>query len=818
MKTSKNKFFLLLLILVMQQARVSAQASCQHVKAAQNTASLYYSPENLRSDTFDILKYTINLDITDYTNKVIKGNTVVRFAPKMNGQNRIRLDLLKLTLDSVKMGSTMLTTTYNDTVVKVNLPGTYNTTDTLNLTVYYHGTPQIDPSFGGFYFSGTYAYNIGVGFDAAPHNFGRVWYPCFDNFVEKSIYEFNITTDTTKSAYCNGQLMSDVKAGGKRTRQWVMNKQISGYLASVAVADYTQVNWSTPALSGTVPIVLAARPSDTTTLKNDFVNLKNAFAGFENYYGPYVWNRVGYVVVPFTAGAMEHATNIAYPASFLPTGTAYEADIMAHELSHHWWGDLMTCETQEDMWLNEGMATYSQYLFKEWKYGAQQYIDNVKSVHESAIHYFNFQEYGYRAISGIPHNYTYGNHVYQKGADVAHTLRTYMGDAAFFAGLKYALVQKSYKNMNSAEFKALLETSSGQNLSDFFTNWVFNGGWPHFSIDSTSFVSTGGGNYKANVSLKQKLTGTTTIYNNVPLEVSFYNSNWSRTVKTFTMSGANQSFTTSLSFQPVYTAINVDSRISDAISSEYKTIKTTSTPSYTLAKVTLTVSSAGADSSLIRVEHNHTHPDPVKSSAVNYKLSNQHYWKVDGILSPGFLSKIRFNFDGNPIPSSVPSSPGPYVYLDTCLTLNGCDSLVILYRKNAASDWHEVYSYTKFKYPGYGRYGFITVDTLKLGEYTFANKNGFNSTAGIKANEKIVSAMGLYPNPSSGITTLKMEGYTPVGNEMAEVRSAEGKLMMSVPVRTKETQIDCSSLPKGVYFVTVTLRGKIISGGKLALQ
>ena len=154
----------------------------------------------------------------------------------------------------------------------------------------------------------------------------------------------------------------------KRTRKWVLNEEIPTYLASVAVARYRQVNWSINALDGTKPITLVSAGTDTTAMKNGFVNLKDCINGFENYYGPYKWNRFGYCLVPFNSGAMEHATNIAYPRA-VAGNLAYEAELMAHELSHHWWGDLVTCETQEDMWINEGMATFSSYMFLEWKYG-----------------------------------------------------------------------------------------------------------------------------------------------------------------------------------------------------------------------------------------------------------------------------------------------------------------------------------------------------------------------------------------------------------------------------------------------------------------
>jgi hypothetical protein len=97
----------------------------------------------------------------------------------------------------------------------------------------------------------------------------------------------------------------------------------------------------------------------------------------------------------------------------------------------------------------------------------RRYLAEVKTEHDEIVKYIHLREKGFRAISGIPHQYTYGDHVYKKGADVAHTLRSYMGDTAFFNGLKYVMQQKAYKSMNSVEFRDLLQTSSGQNLVIF---------------------------------------------------------------------------------------------------------------------------------------------------------------------------------------------------------------------------------------------------------------------------------------------------------------------------------------------------------------
>jgi Peptidase family M1 domain/Secretion system C-terminal sorting domain/Peptidase M1 N-terminal domain len=800
----KNYQLQLVIALLVLGFKNNAQViNCQgHKQASASSAPIYNSPENLRSDTIDVLKYTINLDITDFTNQKIKGNTIIRFAPKLNGQSKLRLDLLKMQIDSVKQNTSLLTYTYNDTLLKVNLLTALTTTDTVSVTVYYQGSPQGDPAgWGGFSFSGNYAYNLGVGFGAKPHNYGRVWFPCFDNFVEKSKYEFSIITDTAKTSFCNGQLISDIKVGSKRTRNWILNKEIPSYLASVAVADYTQVNWTINAANGILPVVLAARKVDTIGLKTGFVHLPDAVLGFENYYGPYVWNRVGYCLVPFNSGAMEHATNISYPQA--ATSITYESQLMAHELSHHWWGDLMTCETQEDMWLNEGMASYSERLFLEWTYNYARYIAEVKQVHDDNIRYVHLKEKGFRAISGVPHAYTYGDHVYRKGADVAHTLRTYMGDVAFFNGLKYVIQQKAYKNMNSIEFRDLLQTSSGQSLTDFFTNWVFNAGWPHFSIDSVKTTGTSAP-YTSVVYVKQKLHGTSVLYNNVPLELTFLNTAWTKEIKSIVMSGATKSFTMQTNVLPKFVGMNVDSKISDATSSEFKTIKTATTISYALGKTTLIVSNKGLDSSYIRVEHNIVKPDPVKNNINNFRLNSQHYWKIDGVMTSGFASKIRFNYDGN-------KNTSGNSYMDTCLTTINGDSIILLYRKNAADDWKEVRNYTKFKLSS--KTGFFTTDSFKLGEYVFANGKS-SVLVGLNEKKNLNTQLELYPNPATSELTVLLANYKINPAMSIEIVDMQGKLIKRISNLSNENTININDLSKATYVLSIVDKDKHVISKK----
>ncbi|MDQ3190534.1 MAG: M1 family metallopeptidase, partial [Bacteroidota bacterium] len=368
-----------------QESKMNAAFSCKHLKQQAlekpiNKPSYSLRANNERSDTIDILNYTINLDITDFTNQIINGNCEIKFTPKINNINSISLDLLQLTVDSITLNNALLNYVYNDTLLIVNFNSPLNSSDTSSVTVYYRGTPQGDASgWGGFYFQNGYAFNLGVGFAADPHNYGRVWFPCFDNFVERSTYEFNILTSNNKKAICNGELTSEVTIGQDSiVRTWKMQEEIPTYLACVAVANYAIVNKNHIGVNGNIPIMLAALPGDTTNLKNSFANLGNAIDAFEQGYGPYLWNKVGYSLVPFSSGAMEHATNIAYPRATATGSLAYET-LMAHELAHHWWGDLVTCETAEDMWINEGMASYSEQLFTQYVYGQSAYLNSVKS-------------------------------------------------------------------------------------------------------------------------------------------------------------------------------------------------------------------------------------------------------------------------------------------------------------------------------------------------------------------------------------------------------------------------------------------------------
>jgi len=813
----RSYFSALLLFIPFFCSAQSEQETKQRMHAHERALSndLQVQASNMRSDTIDILNYNISLNITDFTTNVIKGNTVVKFTPKMNGINRLNLDLLMLTIDSVEIGGSNLTYSYNDTLLGVNLPAACNVNDTVLLKVSYHGTPQGDPSgWGGFYFQSGYAYNLGVGFGALPHTYGRVWFPCFDNFVERTSYEFNITTNGGKVAYCNGALASDTTdAGGLRTRRWVMNQQIPSYLASVSVAAYAQINQTYNGMTGTVPIIIAAVPADTAAVKSSFVNLPVALSAFENHFGPYMWNRVGYCMVPFNSGAMEHATNISYPKA-TATGSLTYQNLYAHELSHHWFGDLATCRTAEDMWLNEGWAHYCEFLFYEALNGYASYLSAVRNNHEDVLHFAHNKEGGYLTLSNIPQTYTYGDHVYNKGADIAHTLRGYLGDSLFFYSVRTYLAQNNYKDVSSADFMNALTAASGVDLSDFFNDWVNSPGYPHFSIDSVQSVPAGGGNYNVTVFVKQKLTGAPHYYNNVPLEMTFKAADWTQQTQSFVMSGPNASFSFSVPFDPAFTALNMSEKISHAVAPDFKTLKTIGNSTFANAKFTINVLGI-ADSAFVRVEHNYTAPDAFHNCCVPYRISPNRYWKVDGILPATFYAKATVNYDGRTTAFSN------YYWLDNLLNITSEDSLVLLYRRNAADDWHEYPYYTKNVVGSVtDRRGTVTIDSLQLGEYTFG-MHDYLATGITDHAVNTANGINIFPNPSKTYLTVDLSNVKKeILNSSVVVTDVAGRIVHSEKLSDQQEslKLNTAELRNGIYFITIKSTAKNIARSRFIVS
>jgi aminopeptidase N len=778
------------IFLFLQSALVHAQNhSCQSAKRhvplrGGGSAS---DPANMRSDTLDVLHYDISINMRAMASAQISAVCRVDLVSLMDNVASIHLDLKALQVDSVYgvSGSLAFAQGGESLWIQPELP--LQTGDTLQVWVAYHGQPAQDASWGGFYFSSGYAYNLGVGFDAVPHNFGRVWFPCFDNFVERSTYSFHVLTTEIKSAYCSG-IREGVEVIGQDSilTHWRLDQVIPTYLAGIAAASYAHAElYYTSTEGNEIPMWLIAAPADTTNMKNSFTHLDEAMASFENRFGPYRWSKVGFSAVPFNAGAMEHATNIAYPRSTLDGTTAYET-LMAHELSHHWWGDLVTCETAGDMWLNEGWASFCEMVFTEALYGSQAYTEAVRDNHKDVLLNAHRNDGGRYAVSGVPLNITYGDHVYNKGADIARTLRSYMGDDDFFEACRAWMSDRSFQHARSPDLRDFFQDYTEANLTYFFGQWFFVPGFPEFLIHS--FTNMGADMW--DVHIKQFSHYNSLLMQEVPLDVTFFDAELNRTSVQVIANGANSFETVQLpnGFEPVHACLDPSDKLALAVLAEERTIDNNGPNDCDYAEMDIVVSDLpDGDSVFVRVENHWAQADESLVQG-DYYISPDRWWNVFRSGDTGTLA-ATIRYYGDSVQSRY-FDPLFFEYLET-FGYNE-DSIVLLHRTNPIQPWSLFSDYELITTPSIDNWqGRIKIGNLLSGQYTWAVPN-----SPLLHPEVVSDEIKIYT--SSG----KLHGYGLDALGTVAITDNSGRTVYSADCEYQFT-IDTVSWATGIYHLHI---------------
>jgi aminopeptidase N len=735
-------------------------------------------PGDSRADSLAIPHIHLSLDLSNLPGQVLRGKATLYVVPKMGGIAEGRFDLRALTIDSVKVNQQ--TTGFSlapNHQFKVPFPN-YILGDTLALEVYYGGQPVNDPAFGGFYFLQGYAYNIGVSLQEVPHNFAKTWYPCLDNFQTRSTYTTDIITQPQHRAFAGGVWTGTTSLpGGLLQYHYQLNQPIPPYLMSVAVTDYALVQSAVQSINGqTIPIELAARPADTTNFKLSAVNLAAGFQIFEQMFGAYAWDRVGYVLLPVTAGAMEHATNIAYPR-VLANGSLGAEDVLIHELAHSWWGNLATCRTAEDMWLNEGWAVYCEWIFNEFFYSRNQYMNLYRSTHKNNLRLAHIEDGGHWPLSGVPQAHTYGYHSYSKGADLLHNLRTYLGDSLFFAGNKEALHRNRFHDWDAQMYRDTLAAITQAPLQDFFNDWIFKEGWPHVALDS--FKTENG---LCRIYLRQRTSGRSGFTGPMPLTLGLLDAQWKVTQHKVMIQGLYSVVELPVSAAPVQVIVNADEGLSDATSALSFKVKQTGNLNFTYPYFNLTVNEL-TDSLWLRITHHWT---PADWDPAGNQVSPQRWWTVQMAEAGSWKGTALLNYNGR--------TTGNDSHLDHLLIPDREDSLMLLWRPHSGVHWTEYPFYTKLMGGMLDKFGNFRLDSILAGDYCFAMRNMALSTEAPPANQ----SFRIYPNPARPGAILSSGILFPAGTQV-KWYDLQGKLR-ALPSDDPWT---VPSLSPGVYIMEI---------------
>lgn len=673
------RFFASLLLLLVSFVAVRGQANAQH--------------------DIDVLHYDINLTITDFTAREIHGFTTLTISPMHSLFDSFELDLLALTLDSVLLDDQAAKASHKGEDIRIFLNKPLKAGDTIEVRVYYHGRPGKDDYWGGFYFAANHAYNYGVGMAAVPPTFGRVWFPCIDNFTDRATYDYHITVKENHVAACCGALDSiTTQPNGQKTYHWHLSESIPTYLSTVAVSDYIVLKDSYDGLERTIPIEIYVNRQDSLNAIKSFKNLKACIRAYETRFGPYRWQKVGYVSTPFYGGAMEHATLTSLYSSSID-GTLNHETLFAHELSHSWFGNLVTCESAADMWLNEGWARYCEAIFIEAVYGKEAFKNYVRENHEKVLRTAHVYDDRYHPLYPIPQAYTYGSTVYDKGATIVHSLRGFLGDSLFFAALKQYFQDKAFQSINTEAFRDYMAAATSTNLNAFFENWIYTPGFPHFAIDSFK-VTKHYDEYHTTVYLRQRLVGRHEYPRNNRLNITFMDRNWQQQTEAIVMSRKIQAVTLSLPFKPVLACLDLEEKICDATVDAYEILTKKGVYNFHSTSAAIEVENIH-DSAFVRITNNYVKPDSDYQQADNMVLSSTHYWSVNGLFPRRFKAQLQLAFNGKG-------------YLDRTLMANK-GSLKLLYRPDTQSAWKPV----AYKLKGSRNSGTLST-TLETGEYTLA--------------------------------------------------------------------------------------------------
>ena len=453
-------------------------------QALRRSRALQAAPTPNQS-AYDVRGYALDLNFTP-VGSVVAGTVRVQATVVSPTLTTLDLDLLaNMTVDGIVAGGVPVTFTRLADVVTVNLDRSYAAGEDVDVRVTYHGTPV----------AGSFGFQIANGRQliwslSEPYG-ARSWWPCKDVPEDKadSVYvRFTVPTGLVTAS--NGTRLSATDNGTQAVTRWRESHPIASYLVSIASYPYTPtLDWYRRTPTDSMRIDFFNFPETVAPAANVQSKVKNMLAAFEARFGPYPFFDEKYGHAEFTfGGGMEHqtCTSLGSFAEF----------VVAHELGHQWWGDLVTCRDFHHIWVNEGFATYSEAIWAESLGGLAAYRADLAQN----------KFYGPGSV-WVPDDTNVARIFssdlsYNKGSWVLHMLRRVLGETTFFAALAHYRGAHAYGTATTEDFQASCEAVSGRNLTRYFQQWVYGEYYPIYRA-AWSSVPAGGG-FDVTLTLQQR--------------------------------------------------------------------------------------------------------------------------------------------------------------------------------------------------------------------------------------------------------------------------------------------------------------------------
>jgi aminopeptidase N len=446
---------------------------------------------------FDLIHTRLDLKF-DWEDEAVIGHASLSLKPYFQASDRLVLDAKGFTFKNVTLepSGQSLDYRYNGQQISIDLDRKYERTDTIQIGISYIAHPSEEggswaiTSDKGLFFINPRGEETDkprqIWTQGETENNSR-WFPTIDKPNERCTQEMLLTVDSSLATLSNGVLVSStMNNDGTRTDYWKMDQPHAPYLFMLAIGEYAVVEdrW------GEIPLQYYVEPEWEDHAKAIFPKTPEMLDFFSNLLDyPYPWPKYSQVVVrDFVSGAMENTTAVIF-GDFMYgrerelVDVLYNEKIVAHEMFHHWFGDLVTCESWSNLTLNEGFANYSEYLWLEHHHGKEEADYHLVAEWEDYIYEARDNAHPLIDYHYASRDHMFDRHSYNKGGMVMHMLRNYLGDEAFFAGLNRYLSQNAYSDVEADELRLALEDITGQDLNWFFDQWFFKEGHPRLQID-----------------------------------------------------------------------------------------------------------------------------------------------------------------------------------------------------------------------------------------------------------------------------------------------------------------------------------------------
>jgi aminopeptidase N len=468
-------------------------------QAAQRSSAL-----NRGADTYDIHHYHFNLDVTN-TSTTVGGDVMFKSVVTSPVMDTFWFELRDfMTVDSVRLNNTTYlpaSLSRLNHVVRIPLVSNLDAGMAVTCRVYYRGTPPSSGFFSGITSAQSPTWGVNVTWTLSEPFSAPDWFPCKQDLADKidSVF-FDGTSVAPNKVASTGLLVGvDTLSGNRMKFKWRSRYPMAFYLMAFAVTNYTEhLSWAYPAAMGGDSLLIqhwiynANNSSGTSCLNFNRTALNSTGPMIENFSNlfvlyPFSNEKYGHMMAPL-GGGMEHQT--------MSTMGSFGMDLIAHELAHQWFGDMVTCATWNDIWLNEGWASYGEYLHRQYVISQASASDWMTNTHNSARSATTGSVYV--PASGVTNvNRIFSSSLtYKKGAAVLHMLRNEIdNDSLFFGGVRQYLNTKRHSVATTDEFRQIMEQYTGAPLADFFQDWVYGEGHPTYDVrwnwrDSVLWVQT----------------------------------------------------------------------------------------------------------------------------------------------------------------------------------------------------------------------------------------------------------------------------------------------------------------------------------------